>query len=105
MSASEDTVSVNHASIGLLNSLQNNGLDGLLKNFIHISNKESSNSLFASKNSAALNELAETKYYNSWKLGLWEESPESSAASLLNEETGFNQTFHSGYFFENDKFN
>ena len=91
--ADSHQVSMKQAQIGLLSSLQNNGLDGLLKGFI--SNQKCS---IAHNGQPFEDELADAKFYNLWKLSIWDEEPILSQAASpdLLDITSFNKSFYFG---------
>ncbi len=91
MIATDNIVSTNHAQIGLLKSLKNNGLDGLLKKLVNIDNKE--RCLPFVNDEAMNNELTDVRYNTSWKLGIWTELQQHSA---VLDDRSFDKNFHSG---------
>lgn len=83
----------NYAQIGLLKALQNNGFDGLLKNFIQ--NISNTNTLASQMNESS--ELVDAKFYSSWKLGMWDND---KCTSLEPSNSSFNKNFHSSKKFK-----
>lgn len=76
-SSDNSSQSIN-SQIGILNAFSNIGLENTLKNYL-LSNKELQKEYY---------DLADIKYYNSWKLGIW--SNEST-----NEIETYNKNYHS----------
>ena len=84
----DDNFDVNNAQIGLLKALHNNGLDGLLKNFIK--NITSTSTINSQMNENS--ELIDAKYYSSWKLGMWDDE---KCNIIEPSDSSFNKNFHS----------
>lgn len=90
----QQNLAVKSAQIGLLKSLQNNGLDSLLKGFI--STNGSCN--FACEGQDFDNQLTDVKFYNSWKLSAWdqESNGDGQTSSDLLDCTSYNKSFYLG---------
>lgn len=99
----QEKVAIKHAQIGLLKSLQNNGLDSLLKGFIltNGSGHNHNNNIASFEGQDDFdNQLTDAKFYNSWKLSAWEQDSNSDIQtnSDLLDCASYNKSFYLGLY-------
>lgn len=97
----QEKVAIKHVQIGLLKSLQNNGLESLLKGFILTNESGNGNNIASFEGRDDFdNQLSDAKFYNSWKLSVWDQESKSGyhTNSDLLDCTSFNKSFYLGLY-------